>query len=458
MKTNKSELWGSTEISNYFIYAALALCVMDSKYIKKYEPYLTKGYTNAFLSILKKIPDNPTKSIFISVSKQPSAEHIPIHLIDEIFRLVDEFKTFSEDETKKLVKDILKSLKAQDNQKMLLQALQKAKEMIINGEVNEGIKTLKSIQFQSEIIAPSIAGTMITAVACPMGFPSGIAQIDNDTGGWLRGNMMALAGDSGSQKTMLSMWLSLQSLMANPEQRLLYFEKEMPITDVARRLVSHLLAIDSRELMRMTNKPLEHADEILRLVENIKSALGDVANPVADALQRFIPIEREMFKNAADMWEIVETYKADMWVLDFATMLEPESGTIDDNSMRHEFVTLKAMLENTNTFGIVLSQLKQSNGVDGRANKIPLIGDMEWGKHLRQFASWIFSIFYPSYYGYNKPRDWFYMVSRKTRHGGGLVIPLLSYPEYCDFTEPDDLTKMAMKDYYHSYTTNQNAR
>jgi len=132
-------------------------------------------------------------------------------------------------------------------------------------------------------------------------------------------------------------------------------------------------------------------------------------------------------------------------------MLEPKIGGLDDETMRQQAILLKNAVLDTDTFGIILSQLKQSNNVDQRVNKVPLIGDMEWGKHLRQYSTGVFSILYPQHYKITVEPWYFYLVSRKTRHGKSIIVPLKSFPETADFFEPNLPEKKAMMKWIESY-------
>jgi replicative DNA helicase len=267
--------------------------------------------------------------------------------------------------------------------------------------------------------------------------------------------MMTISGDSGSQKTMFAQALMFRILKENPEFKAVFFEKEMPLEDLGRRIASWVLREDSNEMMRVISesRDIEQRNDILMQIRARMEQRFSENGEIKSMVNRLDLVSRDDFSEATDIWRILAQKQPDIWTLDFFTMLEPAGG-IDDENMRKQAITLKNALLDTNSFGLVLSQLKQSNNVDMRANKVPMIGDMEWGKHLRQYSTWVFAIFYPHHYGIKvKDEQYFFLVSRKTRHGKAVIVPLLSDPSMALFTEPVGAKKGQMIEYINNYMT-----
>lgn len=269
---------------------------------------------------------------------------------------------------------------------------------------------------------------------------TGIDKLDY-LGGLSRGNMIAIAADSGMQKTMWSLWFVIHMLQINPSMKAIYFEKEMPAHDIYIRILAYL-----------TKKPIQ---EILSIgLTNDASMRSSLMSAFQNATEREVykslidrlkVVPSTHFYTANDMWKIVEKERADIWVLDYATMLMNDGAEKNyDLYMKKEFLTMKNMLGQTNSVGIVLSQLKQTNSVDLRRYKVPLINDMEWGKTLKQFSTYVFGLFSPKIYHPDNPNienEWFYLIPNKSRNGKLEPIPFLAEPSICTYnipTEPDE--------------------
>jgi len=258
-------------------------------------------------------------------------------------------------------------------------------------------------------------------------FLTGIKSIDTKLNGLAKGNMMSIAGDTGSMKTMVSLWFCMSILQANPKFKCLYFEKEMPVKDVARRLAANLTGISISDMMKDANKD-----------DNKAAIVSELSNsPDAKSiLDRLLIVPNNAFSTVSDMFKYIESYKADIWCLDFLTQLGAEN---PDNDFNRFTMAQAAMLKNviieTDTFGIVLNQIKKSSA-RSRKNKIPIMDDIEWSGTISQYSAYIFSTFFPSLYYEDAPKDYFYLYGLKNRHHKPVNIDLFTSPAYCQFTDP----------------------
>lgn len=278
-------------------------------------------------------------------------------------------------------------------------------------------------------------------------FKTGIAQIDDEMGGLCKGNIMSISGDSGTMKTMISLWMVLKMLKANPNFKAIYFEKEMPVKEIGKRILAQLLKVPQKTLMYAS---VEKQDEIANALLNKAAEDEYIMGILTD---RLIVVPNNKFETAADMVDIIKYYQCDIWCLDFLTMLGEESNKDYYTFLKEQMGVFKNTVIQTNSLGIILGQLKQSS-VDGRANKIPLRQDIEWGSKLKQYSAYMYSAFFPSLY-YDSdvvPESYYYLIAQKDRHSKPKDLYFEAIPELCDFVEPV-LDFSSMKDWLHAYRT-----
>lgn len=284
--------------------------------------------------------------------------------------------------------------------------------------------------------ANDIEEDMLCAISQTNSFMCGIKEIDAD-GGLLKGNLMALYGDTGSMKTMVSLWITLEVLLRNPSYKALYFEKEMPIKDITRRITSNMLDVPLVNIIKMAalsqNEYIIASEELNNKIKNFMSS----GSPIADAIKRLRIIPAHAFNTASDVDLIVRREKPDMWVLDFVSMLDTG---ISDQVVGSErtYRTLKNCVQETETFGLLLAQVKQ-NTVEGRGMKVPMLSDIEWGSKLKQYCAIAYATFYPFNYYQNSPsvnKRMFYLYNAKNRSANKNIIVLEAHPEICKFALP----------------------
>ena len=390
--------------------------------------------------------NDPISISSLSMKLQQMGKTVSDITLKEIFMLSLNLKD------EKLINEYKAILYSRRKKRSLLEEIEKVRKYVLEDRFDEAIALVKSLRFQGNVQKRSSMSWIMDSIISTNGFSSGLGDIDI-SGGLLKKNIMTISGDSGSQKTMFAQNFCLKILRKNKDFTGIFFEKEMPLEDLGRRIASWILRVDSNEIMQAVSSARtkdERDDKLIAIQRDIDKKL-DADKEIKDIVDRLELISRDSFSDAIDIWKILVDRKPDIWVLDFFTMLEPKIGGLDDETMRQQAILLKNAVLDTDTFGIILSQLKQSNNVDQRINKVPLIGDMEWGKHLRQYSTWVFSILYPQHYKITVEPWYFYLVSRKTRHGKSIIVPLKSFPETADFFEPNAPEKKAMMKWIESY-------
>jgi replicative DNA helicase len=302
----------------------------------------------------------------------------------------------------------------------------------------------KTVKFNDAQPLQSTIDLMSSSIEETNVFPTGIHKFDKDLGGLAKGNMVSIAGDTGSMKTMISLWLCIKILKANPKFTCLYFEKEMPVKDIARRLAAYASCIPVNKLMDTSLK-----DNNKYVIT--QALAGD--DEMRSVMERLKIVPNGNFSNVSDMYRYIDTYNCDIWCLDFLTQLGAEDTSSDFNRFTMAQASmLKNIISETDTMGIVLNQVKK-NSVRGRTNKIPQLDDIEWSGAISQYSAYIFSTFFPSVYYGDSPNEYFYLYGLKNRHYRPITIPLMTNPAYCQFNEPTALEEPLMQNWLQGYIT-----
>ena len=435
-----------------FAFIELFICACLSKYPKLIDELdldiLQDESCLNYAKMIAKLPDKENELTYPIVVARLDGRYAEFGFTEmNVEHIMQSKATSIESLNFKQTRDQLRSsigvLKQRTGQIRLVQQLDVAKALILRGQEKEGIVIAKSLKFSKTAGLEATLSHMLDCVGETNVFKTGIRNIDAN-GGMTKGNIISLIGDTGSMKTMISMWMCLKMLQENPTFTCLYFEKEMPVKDIARRLIAYATGIDIPKLMGL-NK-----EEALQLVSG--HFIKDENKVMLNALSRFKIISNNMFRNVLDMWEYVDEYKPDIWCLDFMTQLEGMGGDSTDFnlSVMRQANKLKEMCTETDSLGIIINQVAK-NTVDRRKCKIPLKTDAEWSGTVQQISAYIFATFHPGYYNLPIPSNYYFLVGHKNRHNSKFDIPLEAIPSQCTFTEPDAIIESQMETWLHNY-------
>ncbi len=383
------------------------------------------------------------KDIYEIVKRYPGEEMImPSYLVEKgidkklsnlIYPIMSEMMGMQDMEAYSDLYNCLLLVDEDNRKRLAIKVIDEAREEIMRGELSEAIYKLKGLKYPP---TKRIKKFGEIGTANDNTFRTGIDDID-EGGGLALGNMLVLSGDTGSMKTMITLWMSL-SILNNTEYRVGYFEKEMLPRDIVRRVISNISGKSLNEVMSMGVKEYERLHE-----ETYEKHKG--------ILDRFVIVPNDVFDNVLDMAKIIENEGINVFVLDFFTQL-------GQDRMDRDFTTftmaqsnmLKEMINTTNTLGIVITQLRK-NSARSRFNKIPQLDDIEWSGSISQYASYVYSTFYPKLY-YEKMSDrYFYLINGKNRHNAVKDVCLYAYPSHCNFLEPESSEKIGMLNWLASY-------
>jgi len=384
------------------------------------------------------------ETLFVAKSKQLGF----IIPVEELRTLRKEMVPKDKSDAAKLLA-FLASLFTEENRiNAIVRELDEAKVLLFQRKENEAFAKLRGIRVLNEELV-STRQQMILSVQEVSAFETGIQDIDERMGGFLAGNLMAITGDTGTMKTTLSVWAMLEILIKNPNFKGLYFEKEMHVNDLARKLVSKMMRRTTKELI--TGIINGYADSIATHVGTEYDT-----SQFKDAFDRLMLVPNNRFNTTADMHKLIVEHNANIWCLDFMTQIVMDSNNINE-AVSKAANGLKNIVADTGSFGIVINQSRKMDAI--KRDKRVTENDAEWSGTVKQVASYHVGIFYPyKYYGnWNLKgtvlqENWIYLMFLKTRHdSGGFYLPLLTNPAFSEFIPPNEQEKEAMRFWYNEY-------
>lgn len=428
---------------DYFEMYLVAYCLKYPSETKniKHEYIFHEGLYN-ILSIIKQFDSKNsisknTINAFVD-SNYSSFPGITGILINKVYSLIDELSDNKKDNDNQLY-DYINFLQTRQLQNNAVSQLEAALDLVRKNYVKEGISKAKNIQFSKPETLLNTTTLMMQSLTETNGFKTGIEAIDEQMGGFLLGNMMCLVGDTGGMKTMVSIWLCLKILMANPDFTCLYFEKEMPVKDVARRLLAYSTGIGTDVLLKASiDLDIEQTDIIGQtLIEAFKNK-----PELESVLNRLKIVPQSNFHNVIDMHQYISYYKPNIWCLDFLTQITDSSSNKKDEGfalqVKNTVDKLKEIVIETGSFAIVLSQINKNTATQ-RQYKVPRLGDIEWSGTIQQYSAYIFANFFPkNYYKDDVDNSYFYLISLKGRNNDNITLPLIANPKICWFEDKLD--------------------
>lgn len=260
---------------------------------------------------------------------------------------------------------------------------------------------------------------------------TGYSLIDNFVGGYARGMIITIAGDSGHLKTTLALDKAFQMAEHNPKIKVAIFSKEMLATDLMKKQIARICGIPT-PLIFSQKYDKEFVRKKMMEIEPWRNNRIRIINP-------------NSFSGVADIAKIQMTHRFDVWFLDFIQLLEfaRHAGNSSDYNIQigQNMRNLQALALATKSVGIVLSQVKK--GVEQRRVMKPTISDIEWSGLIKQLSSYIFFSYYPGkYYGFNTiPEDHYFLIAEKTRFAESFFLPMKVNAGLGVFEEITDINK-----------------
>lgn len=263
---------------------------------------------------------------------------------------------------------------------------------------------------------------------------TGYKVVDNFIGGYARGMVVTIAGDSGHMKTTLALDKAFKMAEANPHAKIAIFSKEMLATDLMKKQISRICGIPTH-LIFSHQYDKDFVRRKMMEVDAWRENRIRIINP-------------NSFSGVPDIARIQMTHRFDIWFLDFIQLLEfakVASSSSDYNiQIGQNMRNLQSLALVTKSVGIILSQVRK--GIEQRKSKKPTISDIEWSGLIKQLSSYIFFSYYPGkYYGFETiPEDYYYLIAEKTRFAESFTYPMRVDPHlglFEEITDPDERSR-----------------
>lgn len=254
---------------------------------------------------------------------------------------------------------------------------------------------------------------------------SGFKNVDSFIGGYARGMIITIAGDSGHLKTTLALDKAFRMAERNPTIKVGIFSKEMLATDLIKKQISRICGIPA-PLIFSGKYDKEFVRNKMMAVDSWRENRIRIINP-------------NSFSGVVDIARIQMTHRFDVWFLDFIQLLEFSKAATNSSDYNiqigQNMRNLQSLALATKSVGIILSQVKK--GIEHRKVRKPTISDIEWSGLIKQLSSYIFFSYYPGkYYGFDEiPADHYYMIAEKTRFAENFIYPMKVNPELGTFEE-----------------------
>jgi replicative DNA helicase len=258
---------------------------------------------------------------------------------------------------------------------------------------------------------------------------TGYKAIDAYIGGFARGMIISIAGDSGHLKTTLALDQSFKLAEANPTLKIAIFSKEMTSESLVKKQISRICGIPISKIFSQ-----DYDKDLVR---------RKMMEVPAWRENRIRIINPNSFSGVGDIARIQMTHRFDIWFLDFIQLLEfaKHAASSSDYNVQigQNMRNLQSLALATGSVGIVLSQVKK--GIEYRKIKMPTISDLEWSGLIKQLSSYIFFSYYPGkYYGFDvMPDNYHYLIAEKTRFSETFTYPMQVNPALGIFTEIEDI-------------------
>ena len=267
---------------------------------------------------------------------------------------------------------------------------------------------------------------------------SGYKFIDRFIGGYARGMLITIAGDSGHLKTTLALDKAFRMAESNPQAKIAIFSKEMLATDLIKKQISRICGIPTSKIFGQEYDK-EYVRKKMMSIDAWRENRVRIINP-------------DIFSGVNDIARIQMTHRFDIWFLDFIQLLEfsKHAANSSDYNVQigQNMRNLQALALATRSVGIVLSQVKK--GIEHRKNRKPTISDIEWSGLIKQLSSYIFFSYYPGkYYGFDLiGQDAYYMIAEKTRFAESFIYPMRVFTDrgiFEEITDPAERTARVNK-------------
>lgn len=261
------------------------------------------------------------------------------------------------------------------------------------------------------------------------GVNTGFTQLDKETNGWQKSDLIILAARPGMGKTSFA--LSLAKNAAEFGKSIAIFSLEMAKNQLVSRLIAMEAEIDSKKLRNGQLNELEW-DKLHKATDKLSELKIFIDDTPA----------LNIYELRAKGRRLSQQHDLDMIVIDYLQLMQAAPGNNRGN--REQEISsisraLKALAKELNIPVIALSQL--SRAVEMRGSKRPVLSDLRESGAIEQDADIVTFIYRPDYYemeaDFETPDGLTEIIIAKHRNGGLNTVDLKFVPNFVKFTEPD---------------------
>lgn len=244
----------------------------------------------------------------------------------------------------------------------------------------------------------------------------GISALDNFMGGFNRSDLILLAGRPGMGKTSFALNIAYNiaaSTQNNPKLSVVFFSLEMSREQLARRIISSTVLIDSKKMLTGAVSE-EEWDDIYKFWHD---DLNDV-NLLFD--------DTSMITVAEMKAKLRRVKNLGMVMIDYLQLMS-SGKKIDNRVLEIGEITrsLKIMAKELNVPIILCSQLSRSIEQRKDDNKVPRLSDLRDSGSIEQDADIVIFLSRPEYYDKEtEQKNVCEVIIEKNRHGAPGKVPI----------------------------------
>lgn len=218
------------------------------------------------------------------------------------------------------------------------------------------------------------------------GIPSGFSQLDRQTSGFQKSDLIIVAARPGMGKTAFALSLA-RNAAVNFGKAVAIFSLEMADLQLVNRLISAEAEIDSKKI-----RSADLSEEEWRRLHERSNRLDRAKIYIDDTPQL------SMFDLKAKCRRMHSQDGLDMIIIDYLQLLRAEDKNIKnrEQEISHISRSLKAMAKELDVPVIALAQL--SREVEKRGNKRPQLSDLRESGSIEQDADQVLFLFRDEYY------------------------------------------------------------
>jgi len=243
----------------------------------------------------------------------------------------------------------------------------------------------------------------------PNEFTTGIGELDNKIS-LNRGHLLVVGARPGVGKTTFALNVAVENALRG--KRVLFFSMEMPIIQIAERVlaIGTGIKLENIQMGRLTEEEKKKVREFVKLIkENLIIVEGD--------------------KSVAEIRFLTKREKPDMVVVDYIQRMKGEKGQTEYERISKAVSGLKSIALEENVFVVALAQINRESSK--RADKKPTLSDLKGSGKIEEDADTVLLLHSPAQVWREKGKDVpddlknvLHIIVAKNRHKGfiGIIV------------------------------------